>query len=69
VYGGDFNIVRSPSERGGETRSSQAMVEFYEFICEQGPIDIPLVGGRFTWSNCCTWSKIDRFLLSTEWEE
>jgi hypothetical protein len=31
-----------------------------------------LVGGRFTWSNGCeveAWLKIDRFLLSTEWEE
>jgi endonuclease/exonuclease/phosphatase family metal-dependent hydrolase len=66
---GDFNIVRSPSERGGEARSSQAMVEFSEFIFEQGLIDIPLVGGRSSWSNCRTWYIIDRFLLSTEWEE
>jgi hypothetical protein len=45
------------------------MVEFSKFIFEQGLIDIPLVGGRSTWSNCRTWSRIDRFLLSTKWEE
>jgi hypothetical protein len=30
-----------------------------------------MVGGRSTWSNCRTgaWSRIDRFLLSTECEE
>jgi len=67
--GGDFNIVRSPSERRGEARSSQAMVEFSKFIFEQGLNDILLVGGRSTWSNCLTWSRIDRFLLYTEWEE
>jgi hypothetical protein len=44
--GGDFNIVRSPSERGGEARSSQAIVEFSEFIFKQGLIDIPLVWGE-----------------------
>jgi len=26
-------------------------------------------GGQFTWSNNRVWSKIDRFLLSPEWEE
>jgi hypothetical protein len=56
-------------EGGGEARSSQAMVEFSEFIFYQGLMDIPLVGGRSTWSNCCAWSRIDRFLLSPEWEK
>jgi hypothetical protein len=33
-------------------------------------MDIPLVGGKFTWSNnnkC--WSRIDRFLFSSDWEK
>jgi len=67
--GGNFNIVRSPCERGGEARSSQAMEDFFDFIFEQGLIDIPMVGGRSTWSNFHAWSKIDRFLPSTKWEE
>jgi hypothetical protein len=31
---GDFNIVRSSSEREGEVRSSYAMMEIFEFIFE-----------------------------------
>jgi len=54
---------------GGGARSSQAMVEFSDFIFEQGLMDIPMVGWRSMWSNCCAWPRIDRFLLSTEWEE
>jgi hypothetical protein len=45
------------------------MVEFSEFIFDQALIDLPLVGGRSTWSNCHSWSRIDRFLLSSDWEE
>jgi hypothetical protein len=35
-------------------------------------MDISLVDGNFTWSNnpdSQSWSRIDRFLLSLEWEE
>jgi hypothetical protein len=49
-------------------RSSQAIMEFSEFIFEQGLIDIPLVEGRSSWSNCRVWSRIDRLLPSSEWE-
>jgi hypothetical protein len=34
-------------------------------------MDIPLVGGSFTWSgnhDPLVWSKVDRFLLSLDWE-
>jgi hypothetical protein len=34
-------------------------------------MDIPLVGGNFTWSNSLDhppWSRIDMFLLSPNWE-
>jgi len=45
------------------------MVEFFDFIFEHGLMDIPMVRGRSAWSNCRAWSRIDRFLLSIEWEE
>jgi hypothetical protein len=64
--GGGVNVVRHPCERVGDSRHKQAMTEFSEFIFEQGLMDIPMVGGSFTWSNRCTWSKIDRFLLSAK---
>jgi hypothetical protein len=47
------------------------MLEFFEFIFEQGLIDIPLVGSSFTWFNNhdpLVWSRIDRYLFSLDWE-
>jgi hypothetical protein len=70
--GGDFNIVRFPSERSSDSNYSTAMMEFSDFIAEQGLVDIPLVGGQFTWSNNQEneiWSRIDHFLLSPSWED
>jgi exonuclease III len=72
VIGGDFNIVRFPSERSCGSNYSTAMMEFSDFIAEQGLVDIPLVGGQFTWSNNQEdeiWSRIDRFLISPSWED
>jgi hypothetical protein len=45
------------------------MEEFSRFIFDHGLMDIPLMGGQFTWSNGSSWSRIDRFLLSSGWEE
>jgi endonuclease/exonuclease/phosphatase family metal-dependent hydrolase len=70
--GGDFNIVRFPSERSNDSNYSTAMMELSDFIAEQGLVDIPLVGGQFTWSNNQEdeiWSRIDRFLISPSWED
>jgi len=61
--------VRFPSERSGVGGFSAAMEDFSEFIHGQSLVDIPLQGGQFTWSNNQVWSKIDRFMLSSEWEE
>jgi len=38
-------ISRFPSERSREARSNLAMVEFLDFIFDQGLMDLPLVGG------------------------
>lgn len=48
------------------------MVEFNEFINEAEMVDLPLAGGRFTWSRIgdrrqC--SRIDRFLVSSDWKD
>jgi hypothetical protein len=69
---GDFNVVRYSCERLGDFKRSPAMLAFSELIFDQGLMDIPCVGGNFTWSNNCdfqSWSKIDRFLLSLEWKD
>jgi hypothetical protein len=69
VFWGRFQCGAVPSERSGIGAFSAAMEEFSEFIHGQSLVDIPLQGGQFTWSNNQVWSKIDRFLLSPEWEE
>ena len=70
--GGDFNVVRFPSEKSGLVSFNSAMHEFNDFISECGLLDIPLEGGMFTWSNnrdVPAMSRIDRFLLSTAWAD
>jgi hypothetical protein len=62
-------VVWFPSERLGDSSYSTTMPEFLEFIFVQSLVDLLLEGGQFTWSNNQedqTWSKIDRFLLSSD---
>jgi hypothetical protein len=69
--GGDFNVTRFSSERSGTTNLDSAMMEFSKFIFEQGLMDLPLAGGSFTWlisHDPPLWSRIDRFLVSSELE-
>ena len=69
---GDFNMVRYPSERRGCSRVSPSMVEFSNFIESQNLVDLPLMGGLYTWCNGAatpSMSRIDRVLVSTEWED
>jgi hypothetical protein len=70
--GGDFNIVRFPSEKLREGRLTGAMTNFSNFIAKLGLIDLPLLEGQFTWSNNQdppSKSRIDRFLVSTDWKD
>ena len=67
--GGDFNVVRFPSERLGSNSFIAAVQEFSNFISEQGLIDLPLQGGAFTWSNSqevASKARLDRFLFSVD---
>lgn len=38
-----------------------------EFIEGVKLFDLPLLNGKFTWVNCRARSRIDRFLLSSDW--
>ncbi|RVW33333.1 putative ribonuclease H protein [Vitis vinifera] len=69
--GGDFNVVRFPSERSREGRLTGSMRRFSEVIEELALKDLPLHGGLFTWSgglNGLSRSRLDRFLISEDWE-
>jgi hypothetical protein len=68
VYRGDFNVTLYQNERSGGVRRRRAVAAFADFIVEMGLMDLPLSGGVSTWSNTLTWSRLDRFLVSPEWE-
>ncbi|XP_075673783.1 uncharacterized protein LOC142643129 [Castanea sativa] len=64
--------LQFPSERSGSANFTTAMHRFSAFISEHSLVDLPLVGGNFTWSNSrevASRSRLDRFLLSADWEE
>nr|XP_023894571.1 uncharacterized protein LOC112006527 [Quercus suber] len=62
--GGDFIIIRFPSERLGAASFSRAMFGFSDFISLHGLMDIPMAGGLYTWSNSSSASRLDRFLFT-----
>ena len=70
--GGDFNTVRFLKERRNAPRLIAEMRRFSEVIGELGLRDFPLAGGPFTWIgglNSQASSRLDRFLISDQWED
>ena len=69
--GGYFNTVLSPNDRNSVGRLSHSMRRFNEVLNELGLKDLPLQGGPFTWRgghNNQRMSRLDRFLVSADWE-
>ncbi|KAL4202883.1 hypothetical protein AMTRI_Chr02g265770 [Amborella trichopoda] len=69
--GGDFNTIQWAHERNSSSSNFRSMNAILNFISRNELVDIPIQGNRFTWSNHAqrpTCSKLDRFLLSIEWE-
>ena len=65
-------MVRFPSECLGVESFTPAMHKFSDFIADHGLLDLPLEWGAFTWFNSrvvASRSRIDRFLLSLDWED
>lgn len=70
--GGDFNEFRNPKDRSGGGRFSISMRNFFDFIDRMRLRELPLAGPTFTWSNFQNYpsmSKLDKFLLSPEWDK
>ncbi|OMO53991.1 reverse transcriptase [Corchorus capsularis] len=66
VLGGEFNVTRSPEEKRGATRNVNAMLDFSEFIDNAELVDLPMLGGKFTWSSkrdTPSMSRLDRVLF------
>jgi exonuclease III len=69
---GDFNAIKYPKECWGCSNFNQSMFDFSDFINGSNLINLPLEGGMFTWSNGGenpSMSRIDRLLVSPNWEE
>ena len=67
----DFNRIRFRSERGRGGRMSSSMRRFSKVVEDLELRDLPLQEGVFTWSggfNNRLKSRIDRFLISEDWE-
>ena len=68
---GDFNAIRSRSERRGVDRGdfNSEIKGFNEFIELNMLTNLPIVGKKFTWfkPNGTTKSRIDRVLVTEEW--
>lgn len=48
---GDFNYIRSPTDRNKPGGDANDMLKFNEFIREQGLVELPVKGRNYTWSN------------------
>ena len=70
--GGDFNAVRFPEERRNAPSLTANMRRFSEVKGDLRLRDFALTGGPFTWIgslNSQAASKLDRFLISDQWED
>jgi endonuclease/exonuclease/phosphatase family metal-dependent hydrolase len=68
---GDFNMILRASEKNYENLDHPNMARFREFVNEQELRECFMHGRTFTWSNerrRPTMTKIDRALLSVDWD-
>ncbi|KAE8678433.1 hypothetical protein F3Y22_tig00111410pilonHSYRG00088 [Hibiscus syriacus] len=66
--GGDFNAYLEQEEKIGASQNWHSMGLLRNFLQHSNLIDLPLVGGTFTWGSnreVTTWVRLDRFLLSS----
>lgn len=71
VICGDFNCTKNQSERKGLPWSRKTMAMFSDLINNLEVIDLPMSNQSYTWSNMHlkpTLAKLDRFLVSTDWD-
>ena len=72
IIGGDFNMIKSLSEKKGGTRVlTKDSLAFQSFIDDMKLVDSELSNGFFTWNNkrggeAQVASKLDRFMISEE---
>ena len=62
-------MVCFPSKRSRAVNLITAMKNSSNFITSTSLMDIPLVGGKYTWSNSQSCSRLDRFLFTSTIED
>jgi hypothetical protein len=70
--GGDFNIIRNTSENNNDRFDERWPFLFNAVIDSLDLREIEMSGRRFTWANSRrvpTYERLDRVLISTEWEQ
>jgi hypothetical protein len=71
LIGGDFNILRSPDEKNNDNYDDRWPFLFNAIIDGLCLRELQMSGRNFTWANNLvnpTYEKLDRVLMSTEWE-
>ena len=72
IVAGDFNMIRSLSEKKGGTRQLGRDSEaFQDLLMNMGLVDTETINGTFTWNNkrggaSQVASKLDRFIVSED---
>jgi hypothetical protein len=72
LLGGDFNIIRTPSEKNNNIYNDKWMFLFNAIIDGVNLREIEMSGRKYTWANSLanpTYERLDRMLVSTEWEQ
>jgi len=71
LIGGDFNILRSSKDKNNDRYVDRWPFLFNAVIDSVDLREIDLTGRQFTWANSLTkptYERLDRALMSTEWE-
>lgn len=69
---GDFNVTIQPEDRTSNRNNWRETLSFAGLVSELGLLNMTMHGGRFTWSNERDrphMARLDRFLISTEWNQ
>lgn len=67
----DFNLLLDPTDKNRRNVNQRNMGRFRRFVEDMQLKDIPIHGRRYTWSNEYdnpTFEKLDRVLVSMDWE-
>jgi hypothetical protein len=69
---GSFNMLRNPSEKNNDNYEHRWPFLFNSVIDGLSLRELEMLGRRYTWANSLpnpTYEKLDRILVSTEWEK